>query len=110
MPSKRVIRTFEQVIEWRGKPAVLRCDNGTEYISGEMANWANQNHITLIYIQPSKPTQNAHIERFNRTSRHMNRSTCISLTQSNMRSFWQSSDYALTRMNDRIQRLTALRR
>jgi len=70
LPSARVIRALEQVIEWRGKPAALRCDNGPEYISGEMVNWANQNQITLIYIQPGKPTQNAYIERFNRTARH----------------------------------------
>lgn len=70
LPSKRVIRALEQVIEWRGKPAALRCDNGPEYISGEMVNWANQNQITLLYIQPGKPTQNAYVERFNRTARH----------------------------------------
>lgn len=67
LPSKRVIRALEQVIEWQGKPAALRCDNGPEYISGELVNWANQNKITLLYIQPGKPTQNAYIERFNRT-------------------------------------------
>ncbi len=70
LPSARVIRALEQVIEWRGKPAALRCDNGPEYISGQMIEWANQNQITLLYIQPGKPTQNAYIERFNRTARH----------------------------------------
>ena len=33
LPSARVIRALEQVIEWRGKPAAVRCDNGPEYIS-----------------------------------------------------------------------------
>lgn len=70
LPSTRVIRALEQVIEWRGKPAALRCDNGPEYISGQMVEWANKNRITLLYIQPGKPTQNAYIERFNRTARH----------------------------------------
>ena len=70
LPSARVIRALEQVIEWRGKPAALRCDNGPEYISGEMVHWANKHQITLLYIQPGKPTQNAYIERFNRTARH----------------------------------------
>lgn len=70
MPALRVIRSLEQVIEWRGKPAALRCDNGPEYISSALINWANQHHITLLYIQPGKPTQNAYIERFNRTARH----------------------------------------
>ena len=32
--------------------------------------WAEKQRITLIYIQPGKPTQNAYVERFNRTVRH----------------------------------------
>ncbi len=70
MPSLRVLRSLEQVIEWRGKPAAIRCDNGPEYISEILVNWANKHQITLIYIQPGKPTQNAYVERFNRTVRH----------------------------------------
>lgn len=30
LPSARVIRVLEQVIEWRGKPKVIRCDNGSD--------------------------------------------------------------------------------
>jgi len=70
LPSLRVIRALEQIIEWRGKPAALRCDNGPEYISHELVAWATTQRITLIYIQPGKPNQNAYIERFNRTVRH----------------------------------------
>ena len=70
MPSLRVVRALERIIEWRGKPAALRCDNGPEYISQTLVNWANEQQITLLYIQPGKPTQNAYIERFNRTARH----------------------------------------
>ena len=70
LPASRVIRSLEQIIEWRGKPAALRCDNGPEYISQQLIDWANGHKITLMYIQPGKPTQNAYIERFNRTARH----------------------------------------
>ena len=70
LPSARVIRALEQVIEWRGRPSAIRCDNGPEYISQKLVNWANEYQITLLYIQPGKPTQNAYIERFNRTARH----------------------------------------
>ena len=69
LTSQRVIRALEQVIEWRGKPMSIRCDNGPEYISHALVNWANKHQITLLYIQPGKPTQNAYIERFNRTVR-----------------------------------------
>ena len=70
LPAPRVIRALDQIIEWRGKPAAIRCDNGPEYISQTLVAWANEHRITLIYIQPGKPTQNAYIERFNRTVRH----------------------------------------
>lgn len=70
LPSARVIRSLEQIIEWRGKPAALRCDNGPEYIAQSLVDWANKRQITLLYIQPGKPTQNAYVERFNRTVRH----------------------------------------
>ena len=32
--------------------------------------WACKHHITLSYIQPGKPQQNAYIERYNRTVRN----------------------------------------
>ena len=70
LPAARVIRALDQIIEWRGKPAAIRCDNGPEYISQSLITWANARQITMIYIQPGKPTQNAYIERFNRTARH----------------------------------------
>ena len=70
LPSTRVTRALEQIIEWRGKPKAVRCDNGPEYISQTLVDWTNKHHITLLYIQPGKPTQNAYIERFNRTARH----------------------------------------
>lgn len=70
LPSTRVIRSLEHIIEWRGKPDALRCDNGPEYISQALIDWASERQITLMYTQPGKPTQNAYIERFNRTARH----------------------------------------
>ena len=70
LPAQKVIRSLQQIIEWRGKSSALRCDNGPEFISHELIDWAIQEQITLLYIQPRKPTQNAYVERFNRTARH----------------------------------------
>ena len=70
LPSARVIRALEHIIEWRGAPSAIRCDNGPEYLAQTLVDWANERQITLMYIQPGKPTQNAYIERFNRTVRH----------------------------------------
>ncbi|MFP3441313.1 DDE-type integrase/transposase/recombinase, partial [Pantoea sp. SIMBA_133] len=57
LPAERVIRSLEQIIEWRGKPRSIRCDNGPEYISGKLANWAENQGIVLAFIQPGKPQQ-----------------------------------------------------
>ena len=70
LPSARVIRSLEQIIAWRGRPLAIRCDNGPEYISQHLKDWATKHPITLLYIQLGKPTQNAYIEGFNRTARH----------------------------------------
>ena len=70
LPSARVIRSLEQIMLWRGRPAVIRCDNGPEYISGALQDWAARRGIRIDYIQPGKPQQNAYVERFNRTVRY----------------------------------------
>jgi putative transposase len=68
--THRVIRALEQIIEWRGKPRAIRCDNGPEYLSQTFKQWAKDQGIEILYIQPGKPQQNAYIERFNKTMRY----------------------------------------
>lgn len=70
LPSQRVVRALDQIIEWRGKPKSIRCDNGPEYISATLASWAEKHNIDISYIQPGKPQQNAYVERYNRTVRY----------------------------------------
>jgi putative transposase len=57
-----VIRALKQIISWRGKPQVFRCDNDPENISGAIQNWAKEWGIRLEYIQPGKPQQNAYVK------------------------------------------------
>jgi putative transposase len=70
LPSERVIRSLDQVIEWRGAPKTIRCDNGPEYISAVTLAWAEQRGIKIDFIQPGNPQQNAYVERYNRTVRY----------------------------------------
>lgn len=70
LSTERVIRSLEHIIEWRGKPAAIRSDNGPEYISHKLRKWAHERDIALLYTQPGNPQQNAYVERFNRTVRY----------------------------------------
>lgn len=69
LPAGRIVRALDELIEVRGKPQRLRLDNGPELISTALNEWAQCHRIELSFIQPGKPTQNAYIERFNRTYR-----------------------------------------
>ncbi len=52
-----------------GYPVKMRMDNGPELISLTLAHRAEEHGVILEFIKPGKPTQNAFIERFNRTYR-----------------------------------------
>jgi len=69
LPAQRVVRVFDRIVAERGYPEKIRCDNGPEFISLALADWADEHGVLLDFIQPGKPTQNSFIERFNRTYR-----------------------------------------
>lgn len=71
LPAQRVIRTLEKAFWCYGKPGAIRVDNGPEFISNALEIFCNEekNQIKLSFIQKGKPTQNAYVERFNRTFR-----------------------------------------
>jgi len=67
--AKTLIEVLDKVVEYRGRPKYIRCDNGPEFISQKLAQWAADNQVELKFIQPGKPSQNGLIERLNKTLR-----------------------------------------
>lgn len=69
LPALRLIRVLDRVAAWHGYPLRIRVDNGPEFLSTLLVDWAQRHGVQIEHIQPGKPAQNAYIERFNRTYR-----------------------------------------
>ena len=65
LPGVRVVQVLERVAQQRGLPTVIQVDNGPEFISRAVDQWAYANDVALHFIEPGKPVQNAFIESFN---------------------------------------------
>ena len=65
LPGLRVVRVLEEVALERGCPQAIQVDNGPEFISRVVDQWAFEHGVELHFIAPGKPTENAFIESFN---------------------------------------------
>ena len=65
LPAARVVQVLARLVGCPGRPTQLRPGNGPEFISARLTEWCEAQGVTLHWIQPGKPTQNAYIERFN---------------------------------------------
>jgi len=60
-----VVAVLMEVVEKKGLPQSIRIDNGPEFTSKVLDQWAYLNGVELDFIRPGKPTDNALIEAFN---------------------------------------------
>lgn len=106
--AKSLVDVLDKVIDWRGAPQYIRCDNGPEFISHRLRVWAEKNKVELKFSQPGKPTQNGLIERLNKTLR----AECLNLTwfttlpqlNAELQQWW--TDYNTCRPHDSIGNIT----
>jgi putative transposase len=76
-----VVATLMQVTEEKKLPKSIRIDNGPEFTSKVLDQWAYLNGVELDFSRPGKPTDNALIEAFNGRLREecLNQSWFLSL-------------------------------
>lgn len=63
--SGRVIEVLARLMSERGIPAVIRSDNGPEFVSLAILKWLTDNNVETVHIDPGKPWQNGRNESFN---------------------------------------------
>jgi len=95
LPGVRVVRVLAQLRETRGVPERIQVDNGPEFISRVLDQWAFEQGVELHFIDPGKPTQNAYIESFNGKFRDecLNENWFMSLEEARMKIEAWRKDY-----------------
>jgi len=77
LSARRVIAVLEIIAIERGcYPVRIIVDNGPEFRSAALDAWAYEHGVTLEFIQPGKPIQNALIESYNGRMRDELLNTC----------------------------------
>ena len=63
--AQQVVEILNGLIQTRGKPHAIRCDNGPEFPGRVLDQWAYWHDVELDFSRPGKPTENAFSEAFN---------------------------------------------
>jgi putative transposase len=61
----RVVRVLEDLKQRRGLPRQIRSDNGPEFVSRAVDQWAYEQRLQWHTIQPGRPMENGYVESFN---------------------------------------------
>jgi putative transposase len=61
----RVVAVLDRLIGQRGAPKSIRVDNGPEFVSKVLDQWAYAHSVVLEFSRPGKPVDNCYVESFN---------------------------------------------
>jgi putative transposase len=65
LPGLRVTRVLDRLQAVIGLPQCIVVDNGPEFAGRTLDAWAYARGVTLRFIRPGKPIENAYVESFN---------------------------------------------
>ena len=63
--AAQVVEALRRIVAERALPQRIHCDNGPEFVSRLMDQWAYWNHVQLDFSRPGRPSDNAFCESFN---------------------------------------------
>jgi putative transposase len=106
----RVARELDAIRAWRGKPAAIVSDNGTELTSNAILGWAESHKVEWHYIAPGKPMQNGFVESFNGRLRDelLNETLFSSIVHARVILAEWRADYNANRPHSRLGWMTPL--
>jgi len=103
-----VVEVLNGLLSERGLPGSIRVDNGTEFTSMVLDQWAYWNNVELDFTRPGKPTDNAFIESFNSRFRQecLNEHWFMSLMDAQEKAEAWRQDYNANRPHSSLGNMT----
>ncbi|GAG07356.1 unnamed protein product, partial [marine sediment metagenome] len=62
---KDVLASLSWLFLFRGIPAHIRSDNGSEFTASKVRDWLARMKVRPLFIEPGSPWENGYIESFN---------------------------------------------
>jgi putative transposase len=59
-----VTRALEAILDERGRPLAIRCDDEPEFHQPAFSDWCIEREIEPVHIQPGKPQESGYVESF----------------------------------------------
>ena len=108
LPGARVVRVPERLAAAGRRPLHIVVDNGPEFASKAVDQWAARSGVNLRFIDPGKPMQNGYIESFNGKFRDecLSQHWFVSLEEARSVSAAWRMDYNERRPHRSLQHLT----
>jgi transposase InsO family protein len=67
--ARDVVKALARLFEVHGRPAMIRSDNGREFIAATVLDYLTEQGVAAVFIAKASPQQNCYVERFNGSMR-----------------------------------------